>query len=179
MAASTWAQVEAVLGEYYSRLVELVCRGAISYRSNLLVEALAGGAMRFSRLERVAVTLLGEYSPRVVAPFFSGTRPLEKPFDFEGFLGGRLYSVKVVSGEDAFNSTMRRAVEEASWRHENPVVLTLQGNYFKPRVLGKARWYSAPSTWKMLAGEGGYGEFRAIVYKAAAAHRDALWRCLK
>jgi hypothetical protein len=173
-----WSEVERLVDRYYADVLSRVSRVRES-RSNLLYQALVGGASRLSRLERTAVTILGRYAPRFFAPFFTVVRPLEPPFDFYGVLRGSEYWVKVVCGEDAFNEPTVRAVAEASTRYEKPIILTLQGRYFEPRTVGKATWLSAPASWRFVAGEGAYRRFADIVYRVAQSYRDRVWGLLK
>jgi hypothetical protein len=164
--------------QYYADVLSRVGRVRES-RSNLLYQALVGGASRLSRLERIAVTILGRYAPRFFTPFFTVIRPLEPPFDFYGVLRGSEYWVKVVCGEGAFNDPTARVVAEASGRYPKPVILTLQGRFFEPRTVGRAVWYSAPASWKLVAGEGAYRRFTEVVYRVASKYRDRVWGLLK
>jgi len=115
-------------------------------------------------------------APEFFRPFFQGAEDAPEPFDFRGTLRGRLYVVKVVTGPRAFNSTLRRRVEEASYdlpAAVEPVVLTLQGPYFEPEEVGRAVWLSAPSSWKLVTGESGaYRAFRDVVFEEARRWRE-------
>jgi hypothetical protein len=180
--ADKWRIVEELVDEFYRRLLsELRSNSDISTRrSNVLYEALVGGrAARQSRLERIVVTLLGEYAPRFFRVFFEKTVALPPPFDFYGVLGDREYWVKVVSSSNALNSAERELVRRESEKHRNPVVLTLQGEYFKPRVVGRATWYPPQLSWKIVAGEGAYRVFVGTVYRVASKYRDEVWRILQ
>jgi hypothetical protein len=177
-SADPWSEVERLVDRFYADVLTRVSR-VREGRSNLLYQALVGGASKLSRLERTAVTILGRYAPRFFMPFFSVVRPLEPPFDFYGVLRGVEYWVKVVSGEDAFNDPTARAVAEASTRYGRPVILTLQGRFFEPRTVGRAVWYSAPASWRFVAGEGAYRRFTEVVYRVAQAYRDRVWGLLK
>jgi hypothetical protein len=173
-----WEEVERLVDQYYADVLARVSR-VRSGRSNLLYQALVGGASRLSRLERVAVTILGRYAPRFFTPFFAVVRPLEPPFDFYGVLRGVEYWAKVVSGEEAFNEPTARVVAGASERYPRPVILTLQGRFFEPRVVGRAVWHSAPASWRLVAGEGAYRRFVDIVHRVASKYRDRVWGLLK
>jgi len=159
----------------FKRIDSALSERALSEPPNLLFLALAGraGAVN-ARAERICDTILGDFAPDLFKPFFAAVKPVPKPFDFSGLLRGEEHTVKVVSGKRAFNSSVRRAVEEASLRHIRPVILTVQGDYFEPRQVGKATWYSAPASWRMVAGEGGYRTFRDIVFEEARAFRDSV-----
>jgi len=143
----------------------------LAEEENLLFRAVAGRyGNAYARLERTLVTLTGNRAPLFFRVLFDDADDLAKPFDFEGLLRGREYQVKVVVGPRAFNSTLRRSVEEESARYENPLILTLQGGYFKPQEVGRARWLSAPASWRLVTGEpGAYRAFRDIVFEAARA----------
>jgi hypothetical protein len=173
-----WEEVERLVDQFYSEVLSRAGR-ASEGRSNLLYQALVGDASKLSRLERLTVTILGRYAPRFFAVFFESVSPLEPPFDFYGVLRGSEYWVKAVSGDEAFNNHTARAVADASERYPKPVILTLQGGYFEPRAVGRAVWYSAPASWRFVAGEGAYRRFRDVVYETASACRSRLWEELK
>lgn len=168
-------EVRAALAAILSRVVGQLEGEPSSLQpvENLFVLALAGRrANAYARLERLIVTMVGREAARLVAPFFTCIEPVEKPFDFRGVLRGREYTVKVVLSDQVFNSTLQRRVAEASPAHANPVVLTIQGDYFKPRRLGAAKWYSAHATWVLLTGErGAYAKFRSILFEVAEPYR--------
>jgi hypothetical protein len=181
--ADKWRVVEELVDEFYRRLVsELKSEGVSELRarrSNVFYEALVGRRVaQQSRLERVTVTLLGEHAPRFFRVFFEKTTTLPPPFDFYGVLDGREYWVKVVSGSNALNSTERELVRRESEKYGNPVILTLQGEFFKPRIIGKTTWYPAQLSWKLVAGEGAYRAFIDTVYKVAGKYRDEVWKLL-
>jgi len=168
-------QVRKMVRACFERVDASLSKRALSEPPNLLFLALAGwaGAVN-ARAERICDTILGDFAPELFKPFFAAVRTVAKPFDFTGLLRGEEYTVKVVSGKRAFNSSVRRAVEEASHRCIRPVILTVQGDYFEPRQVGKAVWYSAPASWKMVAGNGAYRKFRGIVFEEARAFRKSV-----
>ncbi len=144
----------------------------------LFVSALLGrvGVIN-SRAERMIVTMIGTHGVSIVKPFFTNTQQLEHPFDFRGTLkrNWRVYEVKVVSSVKAFNSTMRAAVERASYSYENPVILTLQGVFKKGdhvKHVGRARWLDAKATWALLTGNPtAYYLLKNIIYRIARPYR--------
>jgi hypothetical protein len=152
--------------------------------SNIFLKYLIGNE-RVNRFGLLLVTRLGDSreqcnAPAMIRIFFDGTRDLQPPFDFEGYLYGRKYQVKVVAGENTFNAPSRRDVIEASRAYVNPIILTLQGRYFKPkRLTEKLVWLSAPSTWKLIAGQGGYRRFQDVLYHVATGYRDRAWQLIK
>jgi len=170
-----WARVREVVRKCFERVDRALTEDALSEPPNILFLALAGrvGAVN-ARAERICDTILGSYAPDFFKPFFEHVQPLTKPFDFSGLLRGREYSVKVVSGERAFNSAVRRAVADASASYRSPVILTVQGGYFEAKRVGRAVWYSAPASWRMVAGEGAYRRFRDIVFEEARRYRDSI-----
>ena len=178
-----WSVVEELVDEFYRRLVSELKSGEgelRARRSNVFYEALVGRRVaQQSRLERLAVTLLGEYAPRIFRVFFEKTATLPPPFDFYGVLDDREYWVKVVSGSNALNSAERELVRRESEKYGNPVILTLQGEYFKPRIIGKATWYPPQLSWKLVAGDGAYRTFIDTVYKVAGKYRDEVWKLLQ
>jgi len=178
MSSDAWMKVEELVDRFYSEVLSRAGRTK-NRKSNLLYQALIGDASKLSRLERSLVTLLGDYSPRFFALFFESVSPLEPPFDFYGVLRGSEYCVKAVSGDDAFNDPTAKAVAEASERYPRPVILTLQGKYFTPKRVGKAVWYPASASWKIVAGQGAYRRFRDVVYKVAFRYRNKVWVALK
>jgi len=178
MSSDAWMKVEELVDRFYSEVLSRAGR-ASEGRSNLLYQALIGDASKLSRLERLTVTILGRYAPRFFALFFESVSPLEPPFDFYGVLRGSEYWVKAVSGVDAFNEPTAKAVAEASERYPKPVILTLQGKYFTPKRVGKAVWYPASASWKIVAGRGAYRRFRNVVYKVAFSYRNRVWKELK
>ena len=171
-----WPLVEKLVDELYNALVHRVSERKVD-RSNVFYIALVGRASVQSRIERTLVTLLGEYAPRIFMLFFSSTRELPPPFDFQGELRGTTLQVKVVSGEHAFNSSVRNRVARESAKYSNPVILTLQGHYFTPVRVGKAMWLSAPSSWRAVTGDAeAYKTFTSVVFRVAKKYRDVVWR---
>jgi hypothetical protein len=170
-----WVRVRLVVRECYKRIDESLTELTLAEPPNIIFLALAGwaGAVN-ARAERICDTILGDYAPDFFKPFFTAVRPAPDPFDFTGLLRGEEYTVKVVSGKRAFNSKTRKAVEEASLEARRPVVLTVQGDFFPTRKLGEAAWYSAPASWKMVAGNGAYRVFRDIVFGEAQQFRDSI-----
>ncbi|MCI4409391.1 MAG: hypothetical protein JHC26_09880 [Thermofilum sp.] len=152
--------------------------------SNIFLKYLIGNE-RLSRLGSLLVTRLGDSKEQCNAPamiriFFDNVHNLQPPFDFEGILYGKSYQVKVVAGENTFNASSRRDTIDASRSYNNPIILTLQGRYFKPKHLTeKLVWLSAPSTWKLIAGQGGYKRFQDIVYQVASSYRERAWQLIK
>jgi len=176
-----WVEVGRLVDEFYSRLVSSLSKESLrSRRSNLFYTALVGGAYQLSRLERSLVTMLGNYAPKFFTIFFEDVKELPPPFDFSGVIWGRKYWVKVVSGDEAFNKPTRDHVASESELYDNPIILTLQGEYFESVEVGRAVWLSAPSSWKFVTGESGaYKKFRDIVYAVAMKYRNKVWEVLK
>lgn len=170
-----WIRVREVIRTCFERVDRALTERALAEPPNILFLALAGrtGAIN-ARAERICDTILGTFAPELFKPFFDDVRPLPKPFDFSGLLRGREYSVKVVSGEKAFNSSVRRTVAEASLNYVNPIILTVQGDYFEARTIGKAVWHSAPASWRMVAGPKAYAKFKDIVFEEARPFREAI-----
>jgi len=77
-------------------------------------------------------------------------------------------TVKVVSSIKAFNSTMMRAVEVASYQCSyQPYILTLHGFWRDEHVkqVGRAKWLDGVKTWEFLTGDRyGYRKFITLVY---------------
>ena len=176
-----WASVEKLVKGFYGEVARAVTERVLEEKANIFFDALAGRVGRANaRAERVIVTMLGDWAPRFFEVWFLYPERLEKPFDFKGLLGGRVWSVKVVSGPDAFNSAQRRAVSEAALRLEKPVILTLQGGWFPRRVVevetgAPVPWLSAPESWELVTGEkGAYRRFAGIVYRVAREHREVV-----
>jgi len=172
---SDWREVvRAAVRRVYGDALRSLDGADLEEEENLFFRALVGKyGNAYARLERTLVTLAGNRAHEFFRPFFSDVRDLEKPFDFEGELRGRVYQVKVVVGPKAFNSSVRRTVEEASLRYGNPVILTLQGGYFVPERVGRALWLSAPASWRMVTGEpGAYRAFRDLVFEEARNWRN-------
>jgi len=176
-----WMEVERLLRDFYGEVSARVTGEVLSEKANLLFEALAGRVGRANaRAERVIVTMLGGWAPRFFQVWFLYPEPLEKPFDFAGLLGEERWSVKVVSGPDALNTAQKRAVSEAALRLENPIILTLQGEWFPKRFVeaetgARVAWLSAPESWRLATGErGAYTRFRDLVYKVAREYREEM-----
>ena len=175
-----------ILEEVRSRLdmvFSSVVNEILSYsppEPQLFVDALLGKVTVVnSYAERILVTRVGENAVMFVRPFFNGVVAVRKPFDFEGTLitNGRRYTVKVVSGPKAFNSTTRRKVEEASYDVPNPIILTLQGSFRDTHVkrVGAAKWHDGVATWSLLTGvRGAYRDFKRIVYEVGRKYRGQL-----
>ena len=178
MSPDPWKTVEEVVNTVYKRTIEKIGERKNDY-SNIFFSALIGRASIHSRIERSLVTLLGEYAPLFFKPFFANTRSLPPPFDFEGEINGFTYQVKVVSGDKAFNSAVRDRVARASFKYYKPIILTIQGEFFEPQLVGRAIWYSAPHSWWMIGGEGSYKRFINIVYNNALKYRDIVWSLIK
>jgi len=165
------------------RIFASVTKEILSYSPpdpQLFVDALLGKVTVVnSYAERLLVTRVGERAVRIVRSFFDDVVAVRKPFDFEGTLvtSGRRYTVKVVSGPKAFNSTTRKAVEEASYGVSNPIILTLQGSFRDTHVkrIGAAKWYDGVATWSFLTGvRGAYRDFKRVVYEVGRKYRGQL-----
>jgi hypothetical protein len=179
-AGDPWEEVRKVVRQALADVESRLSAGKLLVPPSVFVRALFGSVgVVNARAERICTTVVGEHAPRFFQPFFAGARPADEPFDFSGYLRGRRMTVKVVSGSRAFNTKMRRAVEEASYSFENPYILTVQGGYFQPRQVGAAVWLSAPASWKLVAGEGAYRRFLDIVYEEAKPYRARLVALLK
>jgi len=176
--------VEAAIDRLVGRVVEQLERDAGSLRGveNYFFLALMGRRVNaYARLERILVTVLGSGAPILFLPFFAHTRELPKPFDFEGLLrrNMREYSVKVVLSDQAFNSTLQRRVAEAADAHANPVVLTVQGDYFPPRDLGRAKWLCAHDSWRLVTGErDAYRRVRDAIFRVCSRYRSRVYAIL-
>jgi uncharacterized membrane protein YgcG len=188
--ADRWRRVEECIDEFYRHVWGILSSSRIEEKdSNILYQAVVGKRVAYySRIERIIVTELGAYAPRLFRPFFDDTSDLRPPFDFMGYLDGRLYHVKVVAGDRAFNSSVRKTVEEASRDYArivrtetgyaqlgNIVILTVQGKRFEPVKVGYATWYDAEASWRLVAGPNGYSTFRSLVYDVAGRYREKIW----
>jgi len=180
-----WRRVEAVLDEFYRHVLDILVSSRLEQKdSNFFYQAIVGKKVAFySRIERVIVTELGEYAPRLFRPFFDNVSELKPPFDFMGYLNGRLYYVKVVTGDRAFNSSVKRTVEEAGRELRGSsgsiVILTVQGKKFDPVKVGFATWFDAETSWRIVAGPGSYGVFRDLVYDVANRYRERIWNVIQ
>jgi hypothetical protein len=185
MNSDRWELLRKTIQCFYDHFFSSVTVDALDEKaSNIFLKYLIGND-RVTRLGLLLVTRLGDSKEQCNAPamlriFFDKTRDLQPPFDFEGFLYGKIYQVKVVAGDNTFNASSRRDTIEASRSYSNPIILTLQGRYFKPKQLtDKLVWLSAPSTWKLIAGQGGYSRFQDILYQVAKSYRDKAWLLVK
>jgi len=180
-----WKRVEAVLDDFYRHVLDILISSRLEQKdSNIFYQAVVGKRVAFySRIERVIVTELGTYAPMFFRPFFDGVSELNPPFDFKGYLNGKLYYVKVVAGDRAFNSSVRRTVEDASRDFRGGsgsiVILTLQGKRFDPVKLGFATWYDAEASWRIVAGPNSYNVFRNMVYDVANKYREKIWNVIQ
>jgi hypothetical protein len=180
MSEERWVLVEKTVEVFYQDVLKrLRARSTLERKTNIFLHAIAGRASNISKLERTIVTMLGDYAPRIFRIFFDDTKDLDPPFDFHGWLRDRELWVKVVSSGEAFNKVVREYVEHESYKYREPVILTLQGDYFDPVRVGRAIWYSPQTSWYIVAGEGSYKRFRDIVYKTASKYRDEIWSFLK
>lgn len=176
-----WKRVEMALDEFYRHVLNILVSSRIEQKdSNIFYQAVVGKKVAFySRIERVIVTELGDYAPRFFRPFFDNVSELKPPFDFMGYINGKLYYVKVVAGDRAFNSSVKRTVEDASRELRgssgNIVILTVQGKKFDPVKVGFATWFDAETSWRIVAGPNSYGVFRDLVYDVANRYREKFW----
>ena len=183
--ADRWVLLENKIRCFYEHFFnDITVEDLDEKASNIFLKYLIGND-RVSRLGLLLVTRLGDSKEQCNAPamiriFFENTGELQPPFDFEGYLYGKKYQVKVVAGDNTFNASSRRDTIEASRAYSNPIILTLQGRYFKPKHLtDKLVWLSAPSTWKLIAGQGGYKRFKDVLYHVASSYRDRAWQLIK
>jgi len=169
-------RVEALVRGLYDAVFSNIGFDSLREEENLFVRALTGREGNvYARLERSLVTMLGSYAPRFFQVFFTNVSQLKPPFDFEGELRGKVYQVKVVTGDRAFNSTLRDRVSMESFKYPNPIILTLQGRNFQPQLIGKAPWYSAYESWNFVTGEPwAYRQFRDIVFEVAREYRSRI-----
>ena len=175
-----WVLVEKIVESFYKDIVKrLKARSTLERKTNIFLHAVVGRASNISKLERTIVTVLGDYAPMIFRVFFEDTKNLDPPFDFHGWLRDRELWVKVVSSDEAFNKAVRELVEHESYKYREPVILTLQGDYFDTRKIGRAVWYSPQTSWYIVAGEGSYKRFRDIVYNVASRYRDEIWSLMK
>ena len=180
-----WKRVEVVLDEFYRHVLNILVSSRLEQKdSNIFYQAIVGKKTAFySRIERVIVTELGDYAPRFFRPFFDNVSELKPPFDFMGYLNGKLYNVKVVAGDKAFNSSVKRTVEDASRELRgssgNIVILTVQGKKFDPVKVGFATWFDAETSWRIVAGPNSYNMFRNMVYDVANRYREKIWNVIQ
>lgn len=178
MERDKWRLVRSMVQEFYEHHLSQM-RGsleeAVGERVNIFVHASRGAwGNAEARIERSMVTLLGSYAPRIMRVWFEETRDLDKPWDFVAVRGGEEIAVKVVSGEDAFNSATRRQVEETAPLASRCLVLTLQGDkeYWKPKVFGRVTWLSPVHSWSFATGDRlSYASFKRIVYEVGREYR--------
>lgn len=175
----SWEVVRRLVQGCFEDIVSSLSGDVLRREENLFVRALTGRwGNSYARLERVAVTVLGNYAPRIFSVFFDGVEPLEKPFDFVGTLkrSGATFCVKAVTGSRALNSAQQRAVAEASVRLRNPHVLTLQGELFGERLVGRALWLDPVRSWRLVTGDPlAYRVFRDLVFEEAGRYRDKVY----
>ncbi|WP_288005847.1 hypothetical protein [Thermofilum sp.] len=180
-----WKRVEAALDDFYRHVLDILVSSRLEQKdSNIFYQAVVGKKVAFySRIERVIVTELGTYAPMFFRPFFDNVSDLNPPFDFKGYINGKLYYVKVVAGDRAFNSSVKRTVEDASRDFRegsgNIVILTLQGKRFDPVKVGFATWYDAEASWRIVAGPNSYSVFRNMVYNVANRYREKIWNVIQ
>ena len=180
-----WVQaVEATIDRLVGGVVEQLERDAGSLRGveNYFFLALVGRRVnRYAKLERILVTSLGSRSCEFFTPFFLHVEKVPKPFDFTGLLKRSMeaYTVKAVLSDQAFNSTMQNRVAEAANAHANPVVLTVQGDYFPPRDLGRAKWLCAHDSWRLVTGEReAYRRVRDAIFRVCSRYRSRVYAIL-
>ncbi|MCI4408420.1 MAG: hypothetical protein JHC26_04965 [Thermofilum sp.] len=180
-----WELLKNTIECFYEHFFENVTVEDLDEKaSNIFLKYVIGND-RVSRFGLLLVTRLGDSKEQCNAPamiriFFDNVHNLQPPFDFEGTIYGKTYQVKVVAGENTFNASSRKDTIEASRSYSNPIILTLQGRYFKPKHLTeKLVWLSAPSTWKLIAGQGGYTRFQDVLYQVASRYRERAWQLIK
>jgi len=179
LTEACWFEIKKLVNEFYMDVLRSLSMDRLkNMNSNIFYSALVGKASQQSRLERTIVTKLGSYAPRFFMVWFKNASMLDPPFDFKGEIHGRTLYVKVVSSDKTFNSVEKKEVESQSNSYPDPVILTLQGSYFKPIRIGKAMWLSAPSSWKIVGGTGAYTIFIRIVSQEANKYREEIWRLL-
>jgi hypothetical protein len=175
------------------RIVERVVEASIpdleelaSRRPDPVVHAIAGRSVAFaSAVERSVVTRFGRHAKEIVTPWFEECRSIGGFWDYKCVRDNgrevRTFTVKVVSGPKAFNSTMRRRVEEESKALPTPIVLTLTGTFEATHVtlVGSAYWLDAPATWLFLTwNPRGYKKFLDMLYQAGARYRRAIYTAI-
>lgn len=173
--------LEAIVEESIPALIDIAGR-----RPDPIVYALAGRAVAYaSALERSIVTRFGRRAKELVTPWFEECTPLDGFWDYRCLRDNgretRTYTIKMVSGAKAFNSTMRRRVEEESARLQNPVVLTATGVFERDHYeeIGKAYWLDAPATWLLLTGSPrGYKRFLDTLFEVGKPYRATIYKQL-
>ncbi|MEM4904091.1 MAG: hypothetical protein QXL28_03885 [Desulfurococcaceae archaeon] len=182
MSGGDWlTTVEATINKLVGDVVERIERNAETLKAveNYFFLALVGRRVnRYARLERILVTSLGSRSHELFLPFFLHVEKVRKPFDFTGLLKRNMerYTVKAVLSDQAFNSTMQNRVAEAAGMHTNPIVLTIQGDYFPPRDLGQAKWLCAFDSWRLVTGErDAYRKVRDAIFRVCSRYRSRIY----
>ncbi|MEM1522541.1 MAG: hypothetical protein QXU69_05915 [Thermofilaceae archaeon] len=177
--------VESVIDKLMGDAVLQIERNAGMLKSveNYFFLALVGSKVnRYAKLERILVTMLGSRGTQFFLPFFLQVRKLPKPFDFEGLLKRNMkeYAVKVVLSDQAFNSTMQKRVAEAAGAYVNPIILTVQGDYFQPRDLGAARWLCAHDSWAFVTGErDAYQKVKDLIFAVGRRYRQRVFNIIE
>jgi len=169
-------KIEGLVRQVFENALSNIGFESLRKEENLFTRALMGREGNvYARLERTLVTILGSYAPRFFEAFFTAVNRLTPPFDFEGELRGKVYQVKVVTGPRAFNSTLRDRVGVESLKYPNPIILTLQGEYFERQMIDRAVWMCSYDSWEFVTGEPyAYSTFRDIVYDVAREYRERL-----
>jgi len=88
-------------------------------------------------------------------------------------------TVKAVLSDQAFNSTMESRLAELANALANPVVLGVQGVYFPPRDLGRAKWLCAHDSWRLVTGErDAYRRVRDAIFRVCSRYRSRVYAIL-
>lgn len=178
----SWEVVRRLVRGCFEDILGTLTESMLRSEENLFVRAVAGRwGNAYARLERIAVTTLGNYAPQIFSVFFDGVEQLEKPFDFIGTLrrSGTVFSVKAVTGDQAFNSTLQQRIKEVSFTLRNPRILTLQGALFGYRVVGRALWLDPHRSWLLVTGDpSAYKTFRDIVFEEARPYREKVFKLI-
>lgn len=172
-------RLEAIVGEVLSKPPESVFEPDPRIRA-----ALGELADVYRAYTRSIVTRVGMHAPELVEPFFQECSKASEPFDV---VCRRItedneevtFTVKVVSGPRAFNSTTRARLEEASKNVYNPVVLTLFGHFKDSndhmRYVGRAVWLDGCATWGWLSHrKRAHKVFEKLVWEAFYPVREKL-----
>jgi len=172
----TQKRIEGLVRQIFEETIQSMGNDNARKEENLFTRALLGlEGNVYSRIERSLVTILGHNAPRFFEIFFSDVEKLPAPFDFEGELRGDRYQIKVVTGPRVFNSTMRDVVATESLKYPRPIILTLQGEYFREEFLERALWMCSYDSWRFVSGEPyTYSIFRDIVFEVSREYRERL-----
>ena len=172
-------RLDVIVGEVLSKPPESIFEPDPRIRA-----ALGEFADIYRAYTRSIVTRFGMHAPELVEPFFQECKRAGEPFDMVCTRIGEnneeiAFTVKVVSGPRAFNSTTRARLEEASKKVYNPVILTLFGHFKESndhmRYVGNAVWLDSCATWGWLSHRRKANKiFEKLVWEAFLPVREKL-----